>query len=286
MVRDVGMRSALASALIAGLSGCIGAPGIPGGPLQGTGVSFSGSYGYALSPARVTMQSTEDGRRSSFRDAAGDAMNIPFLPSRLGGRVGLTDWFDAAADLSMLDSGLELRAGLPEGTRPFPLALAFGLRRGSWGVLQRENRFSTEQRLRLEAYPRLAQLRYVRLNLITSVGFSTGRRYHPFYLPARFEPPDDSSEGYPELSIDPQILREETRLEASAGLELRQRSFFASVVLMPYVVTGAGRAAGSCGRCGDWQFHSYDSSIGAALFISVGVSLNAGKHEPTQRSSP
>jgi len=279
------MRGALAGALILGLSGCIGAPGIPGGPLQGTGVSFSGSYGYALSPARVTMQSTEDGRRSRFRDAAGDAMNIPLLPSRLGGRVGLTDWFDAAADLSMLDSGVELRAGLPEGTQPFPLALAFGMRRGSWGALERENRFSTEQRLRLEAYPRLAQLAYVRLNLISSLGVSTGRRYHPLYLPGRFRVPDDSSEGYPELPLGPEILREETRLEASAGFELRQRHFFASVVLMPYVVTHAGQATGACGLCGNWKFDSYDASVGASLFISVGVSFNAGKHEPPERGS-
>jgi len=281
--RNAWRQCALGGALVAGLSGlcgCIGAPGIPGGPLQGTGVTFSGAYGYALAPARVTLQSTATGRRSSFRDAAGDAMNIPFLPSRLGGRVGITDWFDAAADLSMLDSGLELRAGLPEGTEPFPVALALGVRRGSWGVLERENRFSTEQRLRLEAYPRLAELRYIRLNLISSLGVSTGRRYHPFYLPNRFQPYDDSSEGFPGPTLDPQLLREETRLELSAGLELRQRRFFASIVLMPYLVTGAHQLTGSCGQCGEWQVQSYESRVGASLFISAGVTFNSGKHDP------
>jgi len=279
---NAGIQMVLAGALAAGLNGCIGAPGIPGGPLQGTGVSFSGSYGYALSPARVTLRSTATGQSSSFHDSAGDALNFPLLPSRLGGRVGITDWFDAAADLSWLDSGVELRAGLPESSKPFPFALAFGFRRGKWGALQRENQGSTEQRLRLEVYPRLAELPYVRVNLISSVGVSTGRRYHPFYLPDRFQGRDAASEAYPVPAFDPQVLRDETRFEATAGVELRQRNFFASFVLMPYVVTGTGQPTGTCAECDHWALQSYQSNIGASLFVSFGVAFNAGQHEPRQ----
>ncbi len=269
----VWVRLAALSALCLGsLAGCIGAPGIPGGPLQGTGVSMSANYGYALGPAHVSMRSPSDGRRGGFTDSAGDAVNLPIVPSRLGGRLGITKWFDVAGDSSLLDGGLEARVGLPEGAEPFPMALSLGLRSGNWGVLSTTNRQSSEQRVRLEAYPQLAKLHYLRVNLISTVGMSTGRRYHPLDLPAEFQRRDDFDE-VPGPSFDPQILRDETRLEASGGIELRQKYFFASFVLMPYVVTGAKRATVDCRQCDTWQVDGFRQDFGAALFVSLGTTI-------------
>ena len=263
---------ALGALSMTALVGCIGAPGIPGGPLQGTGVSVSGSYGYALAPSRVTLRSGGDGRRGLFTDSAGDAVNLPVLPSRLAGRLGVTKWFDVAADTSFLDGGMEVRVGLPEGARPFPMALSFGARSGNWGLLATHNRQSSEQRLRLEAYPQLAQLHYLRVNLISTLGLSVGRRYHPLNLPLEFQSMDQFDE-VPGPTFDPQILRDETRLEASGGVELRQKYFFASVVLMPYVVTSAQRVSIDCRRCDRWQVDSFRQNFGAALYITLGTAL-------------
>ena len=255
---------------VAALSGCIGAAGIPGGPLQGTGVQLGGSWGYAFAPSRITMRSQSDGRSDSYVDNAADALNFPVLPSRLGGRVGIGKWFDVAGDLSWLDSGLELRAGLPEGSRPFPMALSLGLRSGRWGMLDFDNRDSSEQRLRLEAYPRLATYPASRLNLISTLGISTGRRFHPSQLPGRFAGGRFDDPG---PNVDPRLLRDETRLEGSIGCEVRQKGFFASALFMPYVVTGSGNLTASCGSCEGWETERFRSSFGGALFLTLGISF-------------
>lgn len=262
-------------------SGCIAAPGIPAGPLQGTGVTLSGSYGYALAPARIAMQSTVDGRSDHYGDHAADAVNVPFFPSRLGGRVGLTKWFDAAGDISWLDSGLELRAGLPEGSEPFPMALSLSARSGAWGLLSLANRDSTEQRVRFEAYPRLVTWSEgARLNLISTLGVSTGRRFHPLALPDRFAPKDNddsNDEGpmipVPEFPNYAYVYRNETRLEGSVGCEVRKQNVFGSLVLMPYAVTGSSHLLGVCKDCENWQIQRFRSNFGAALFFTVGVSF-------------
>jgi hypothetical protein len=283
MLSDWAVRAGLGVWLaiaLGALSGCIGAAGIPGGPLQGTGMTLGGSWGYAVAPARVTMQSSTDGHRASYTDGAADAINMPLFPSRLGGRLGATKWFDVGADVSYLDSGLELRGGLPEGARPFPLALSVGMRRGNWGLLNKGHG-SSEQRVRLEAYPRLADLQRVRLNLISTLGVSTGKRFHPLSLPNRFAAPSCEYGCWPQFSPNSgDVFRDETRVEGSAGVELRQDNFFMSVVLMPYVVASASHLAPRCQDCSpDFQVQRFQSSFGAALFLTLGVSFRFAPDE-------
>jgi hypothetical protein len=269
------------------VGGCVGAPGIPGGPLQGTGVTLSGSYGYAAAPARITMRSTNDGHSDSYSDPAADAVNFPLLPSRLGGRVGITKWFDAAGDLALIDSGFEFRAGLPEGAQPLPMALSLGVRRGTWGLETFANHRSSEQRLRFEAYPRIAQWSgRARLNLISTLGVSTGHRFHPLRDSARFgrsNPNGGADEGpmipTPDFAFHTYVYRDETRVDGSLGIELRQWRFYSSLVLMPYVVTSSGRPLGVCEGCGDWELQSFRSNFGATLFLTLGVSFLL---EPTE----
>jgi len=224
------------------------------------------------------MRSSADGQRSAYTDPAADAQNVPIFPTRIGGRVGISKWFDAAGDLSFLDAGMEFRVGLPEGTRPFPIALSLGLRSGDWGLLQMQNRTSTERRLRLEAYPRLGRLSDLRFNLISTFGASIGRRFHPSLLPNRFRDFENESIG---PQFYPATLRDETRLEGSAGFELRHRGFFGSLVLMPYAVVASGHPASICEDCNQWQVARFHSNFGAALFVSFGMSFTSNKPDPT-----
>lgn len=256
-----------------GLGGCIGAAGVPGGPLQGTAATLGLSYGAAISPASVTLRSI-DGPRSSYWDNAGDAQNVPFLPSRFGTRIGVGKWFDAAGDVSWLDSGLELRAGLPEGAEPMPFALSLGVRAGSMGLVQAGNRGSHEERLRLELYPLLwRNAEGTRVSLIATAGASRGRRYHPLSVPARYSNQVDIEGPDPDSRVDLSVQRDEVRFEASAGVELRRGEFFLSGVLMPYLVTSAGPASAYCRTCAGFGFDGMKQPFGAALFVSFGVTL-------------
>ncbi|MEO7035628.1 MAG: hypothetical protein ABI548_17015 [Polyangiaceae bacterium] len=277
-----GLRNIWSRVIFAGMSvassGCIGAAGIPGGPLQGTGATLGGSYGYALAPAEVTLQRTPDGSRSTFHDVAGDALNFPLFPARLGFRAGLTDYFDAAGDLSFLDSGFEVRGGLPEGARPIPFTVSLGVRRGAWGLLDSDNRFSHEERVRFEAYPRLGENEEFRFNLIATAGVSIGRRYHPFVMPGRYgDQRNENEEGSFGPEFKDRVLRDETRLEGSIGFEARHRRFFTSLVLMPYVVAHSSNTDGHCTSCYNWTVNDYQSNFGAALFLSAGVTFGKSR---------
>jgi hypothetical protein len=276
--------SALGVASLA-LGGCIGAAGVPGGPLQGTGATLGLSYGVALAPASVALR-TATGARSSYWDNAGDAQNFPIVPSRVGTRFGIGKWFDVAGDVSWLDSGFELRAGLPEGAQPLPMALSLGVRSGSMGLVQAGNRGSFEQRLRLELYPSLWRNdRGLRLNLIATAGVSRGRRYHPLQVPSRYTNQIEVQGPDPDPRVDLSVQRDEVRAEASAGVELRDGELFLSGVLMPYVVTGAGAATGSCRTCDGYRFDGLRQPFGVALFISLGVTFSFHRAAPEGRGS-
>src|ERR1700690_2366203 len=111
-----GTRLTLA-VLLLGTMACASVPSTPGGPLQRAGVvQVAETQLYDVSRIQIA---TDQGSSQGFhKDAGGLAM----LPIRLGGRVSVADWFDAAGDWGSADSGAEIRVGLPEGTRPLPLA--------------------------------------------------------------------------------------------------------------------------------------------------------------------
>ncbi|MET0409790.1 MAG: hypothetical protein ABW217_00775 [Polyangiaceae bacterium] len=271
----------IASSALLALSGCIAAPAVPAGPLQGTSLGISGAYGYALAPAEVTAQGS--GGRARFSDAAGDAVNFPLVPARIGARIGIIDFIDLGGDRGWYEGGFDVRAGLPENMGPLPFALGFGMRRGSWGWLNgeggavtRDARAHAEQRLRLEIYPRLAAISVGFLNGIAALGVSWGPRYHELFGPYALATPPESPNGgsRPDRSWGTprfHVLREETRLELALGAEARtERGGALSVVLMPYWVTdGRTVSHAECTNCADWQVVAYDSNFGISLFVTA-----------------
>ncbi len=105
--------------------------------------------------------------------------------------------------------------------------------------------------------------------------------------PARFHPINEDNEGtYPGPTLDPQVLRDETRVEGSIGVEMREKRVFASLVLMPYLVAASGSPSGSCRVCDHWDLDSYHSNFGAALFFSFGISFSLTKSRLPTRERP
>ena len=53
---------------------------------------------------------------------------------------------------------------------------------------------------------------------------------------------------------------------------MRRDHFFASLVIMPYVVAGSRHFSAICRACTDWAPDGFQSNGGAALFLSFGMS--------------
>lgn len=136
-----------------------------------------------------------------------------------------------------------------------------------------------ERRLRLELYPRLHEFERLRLNLILTAGISFRRRYHTLAvrrLPPEPEPGFDSGEGWPTIGnwgdASAYLLRDETRAEASVGVELRRDPLVVSLLAMPYWTTDYGSTSHRrCSGCDTWTLDEFEGRSGLALFISGGV---------------
>src|SRR6266542_2240944 len=173
-------------ALLITLSGCVMAPGLPGGPLQGTGAQLTTATAFTVAKGNATLRSSSTGTVGKTTDYAADAHNGPLIPTRIGMRIGLVDWMDIAGDAGWFDSGAEVRVGIPEGGWILPIALGYGVRRGG-GAFKGDHDRHREQRVRLELYPRLFTGHKVRLNLVGALGMSWGRRFHELTVAERFD---------------------------------------------------------------------------------------------------
>ena len=74
-------------------------------------------------------------------------------------------------------------------------------------------------------------------------------------------------------NFDSGVLRNEWRAEASLGVELRRNRTFLSLIMMPYAVAHSGAASSICAECAPWQLESYQSSVGGAVFLSMGITF-------------
>jgi len=211
----------------------VSASGIPGGPLPRGGaftVSAAMAAPYAEGKADAISWNGRDS--GSYRDATADHTPFPMF-ARTGARLAPTSYFDIAADIGWIEGGAEFRIGLPEGTRPFPVALAGGYRAG-WEPLF-VNRFSPAFGYgRLEVYPLLWSGKdRRRLSAVLTGGLSHGDRYHSVTLPRMQFNLNGDTLGDPEV----EILRRETRFEATFGVDGRpHRGLLAGLYLMPYWV--------------------------------------------------
>lgn len=253
--------------------GCASVPTTPGGPLQRAGtVQIGGAEIIDASRIAVTTTSSMTGMTSSEEAWRLDAGTMaPPFPSRLGGRIAMTDWLDGEADWGWSGVGGELRAGVPEVGQRLPFALSVGARSAILApiVLDDRIREQREVRLRLEMYPLLAQ-RWegpgdpFRFHAIVALGVSRGRHFHAFNL---------------ETKDELNLLRDEDRVEAVLGGELRVRRASFSLVAMPYYVTDASApTALSCGiaHCAgvtDRTLGSFSQSYGVSVVVSLGYAV-------------
>lgn len=248
-------------------TGCVVAPGIPGGPLQGTGVQGTVSAGFGIAPGKVT-QTAADGSEDTGSDPATNAVNGP-LVSRVGGRVGLIDWVDVGGDVGWTDGGYELRAGVPEWTWVVPFALSFAQRSGQAGLANDYHRLH-DTRWRLELYPRVYVQGTLRVHLVAALGTSAGLRYHGLPYSYDFPMEDITPNEGPAVNTGNPVFRKERRFEAALGAELRRRRLIASLVILPYWVQSSGEAEyEACLGCTSFTL---EQNSGVAVFLSAGVS--------------
>lgn len=224
-------------------------PALPGGPLQGT--SLQGELdvaGLSYETGAVTEYFTD----GTSRQTSGEGLTNGASPGRVGGRVGVTDWFDASVDYSFADWGFELRGGQPEWTR-LPYAVSFSQRYGisGGGLSGHDDHF--ERRVRGEIYPSLWRKQTSRAHLITSLGVSVGDRIQTI--------DDDPAEFW--------MLRNETRLDGAFGLETRTRAAVFAVVALPYVVLDHGPTYDLEGA-GQLDL---ERTFGMAVFFKFGMSF-------------
>ena len=228
-------------------TGCVMAPALPGGPLQGTSVQGEVDAGLSYASGVVTDQFAD----GTSKETRGPQRSGGPSPGRLGGRAGVTDWLDGSVDYSWADWGFEVRAGQPEWTR-LPFAVSFAQRYGLEGFgAGHDDHF--ERRVRGEIYPRLWTTDTKRTHLIASLGVSVGDRAQTVEAT-----PDDFW-----------MIREETRLDAALGLEMRNRKVMIAIVALPYLVLDHGPTYDLDGL----SALELDRVFGVAVFAKFGLSF-------------
>ncbi len=228
-------------------TGCVLAPALPGGPMQGTSLQGELSGAVSFAPGTVT-DTFVDGtsRRTRGAGYAGGPM-----VGRFGGRIGVTDWFEMAGDYSWADSGFEVRAGEPEWAS-LPFAVSFSHRNGKGSIMGGHDDHR-EWRVRGELYPLLSLENTKRIHLITALGASVGDRVQTLDE----DPPDFW------------MIREEKRLEGALGLELRNKKAALALVALPYWVLDHGPTYDLEGE----SDLNLERVFGIAVFFKFGLSF-------------
>lgn len=251
-------------------SGCISSSGIPGGPLpRGGGFTVNGAFAAPIGIANADVRSTSVSS-TKVRDATADHAPLPML-DRAGVRIAPTSYFDLATDIGLNELGVEARAGLPERSYPFPFAITGGYRRG-WEPYM-TSKFTPEFAYgRLEVYPLFWSDAERDIYGVFTGGASYGNRFHSLSLPDNFHVQHDMSIeiGAPQL----QVLRRETRLEATLGVQARPiRSLPLGFYFMPYVVANRDPRVlqtGLDGADSSTQLVRYQQNFGFIVAVQVG----------------
>lgn len=241
---------------------CITAPGIPGGPLRRPSAELNAAAGWSRAPGRATFGAERGdlGTSTAETNSSDNVLQVPVaLLARLGARISPVPWFDVAADYGLRAAGVEARLGLPEGTQPMPIALAYGYQFG-----ERES----SHRLRVEAYPLLNAGTQRRLHGIVTLGGSSGAREHQIHLPETYADVGKEWGDSPTLFA----TRDEFRVEASAGLDFRSQNVVLRGVVMPYWITSRSSSRDlDCDLCPSKQPLGIERDWGMAVFVSCGI---------------
>jgi hypothetical protein len=236
-------------------------PSTPGGPLQGAGTwQLTSGISKSFNRARVSTTPGSGGRRS---EDFGEIL-------RGGVRYAPADVVDVAVDIGFPDAGVEVRAGLPEGTRSFPFAVSLAARSAAGApiVATREIREQRNIRGRLEIYPKLGTWSAGGgpAHGVIAVGASRGRHFHVSRHP----------------SENTALLQWEDRLEAALGVEFRGAGGFFSVIALPHYVARSWGAEHvpytncilHCGEPTRAPFIEYRQDYSVTVLFTAGVTLN------------
>ncbi len=255
------------------VAGCALTAPVPGGPVRAKTVTqLQPSWAIAYGRASATVGSARvSGNGQTFGGP------IPWgapIPIRLGVRQALGSVVEASGDWGWVDSGLELRAGSPEGSWLIPMAISGGIRSSilaipssdSGGTEDAFNQGTYERRLRLEAYPEMSMGRLGAVRLLLAAGVSWGAFAHDLVLvPAQA--------AGPSLNIGPvgvAVVRPETRLELAVGLYKRGTQGTATVALAPWILLDSGAPIRA--RCIDCAqtgpVSDFSQSWGVSLILS------------------
>lgn len=228
---------------------------------MGPGLKMATDWSVALSHATL--------ERSSGADVTGSSdhywVNLPLPPRRIELRVSPVSWADIGADVGWLDGGVDVRVGVPAQRGEFWAGnLALGARSGQAGPFKDTKR-QYSYWARTEVYPLLNEsggaLQKSR-RAVFSLGIDVGAFYHQLGLP-----PDALEEDEDGFGIHAaQLIRDEMRIEAAAGIVLLNKQASVLIALEPYLAFDLETDSGSCSLC-----PRYQQSTGIVLVMDVAL---------------
>lgn len=260
----------LGSTLTAALAvtGCALTGASPGGPLHaGTTTQIQPSWALAYGPGSATVGATR--MTANAESYGGTKAELLPVPMRIGLRQSLGSAVEASGDVGWLDSGLELRAGTPGGTGPFPIAFAAGLREGPYPFGLGEKTFSGHARF--EIYPDVSEAHDGSRRLTFSIGVGVGSFAHSLTLPESYR-----NTGGDAPDVDPfgvLVVRPETRLEMGIGITRLGPRGGVGATLLPWIVLDSGAPTRMvCSGCAsNPALADYSQSWGLSLVVTPTV---------------
>lgn len=230
---------------------------------MGPGLKLATDWSLALSHARL--------ERKGGPDITGTSdhywVNLPVLPRRIEMRLSPVSWADIGADVGWLDGGFDVRVGVPAQRGEFWAGnLAVGARSGQAGPFKDTKR-QFSYWARTELYPLLNEsggaLQKSR-RAVFSLGLNVGAFYHQLDLPSDAISEDEDGLGFHAA----QLIRDEMRIEAAAGIVLLNQRASVLIALEPYLAFDLETDSGSCSLC-----PRYQQSTGIVLVIDVAFFL-------------
>jgi hypothetical protein len=252
--------------------GCAAAPAGPRGPLMGPGVKLATDWSLALSYARLERENESDLEGTSDHYW----LNLPLPPRRVELRVSPVSWADMGGDIGWLDGGLDVRVGIParRGER-WAGNVALGMRSGEAGPFKDTKR-TRSYWARTELYPLLSEskggMRTSRRGVF-SLGIDVGAFYHQLDRSPTESEKNEDGLGFHAV----QLIRDEMRIEAAAGIVLLNERSSVLIALEPYLAFDLETDSGSCAVCA-----RYHQSTGIVLVIDAALFLSF-ERDPLRR---
>ena len=230
---------------------------------MGPGLKMATDWSIALSHARLERDGQSDLEGTSDHYWS----NLALPPRRVELRVSPVSWADLGADIGWLDGGVDVRVGVPAQRGVFWAGnLALGMRSGEAGPFKDTKR-TYSYWARTELYPLLNEsggtLQKSR-RAVFSLGLDVGAFYHQLDRPANALEENEDGLGFHAV----QLIRDEIRVEAAAGIVLLNERASVLIALEPYLAFDLATDSGSCGVCA-----RYHQSTGIALVVDVALFL-------------